>query len=721
MWAESSLPATSPIISLLTSEDDISRSPKSSPKSRSTGETWPKWYWDLTAPESRLPAGQLDLTTKKTVAPLLLRLEWKGYPLCYSREHKWLYRVPIDDPSLPAHGGAVVFSVFGQLNKGKGNGNGKSQTDTDHDAAFRDDNAHRYFRLPHKDGEGHNVGNPLSKSFVRAIETGELASAAAADGQEDAVARKAAADATNMNVLCSYWISSRERIMGQMVVYDEQLKGSMASPASDVGEGKKLGMILPQVITMGTVTRRAVEATWLTASNAKKNRVGSELKAMVRAPPGYALVGADVDSEELWISSIMGDSQFGMHGASAIGWMTLEGTKSAGTDLHSKTANILGISRDAAKVFNYSRIYGAGQKHAVQLLLQGDPSLSKEDATKRAEELYKQTKGSKANRNRKLPSANTPSLWHGGSESYLFNTLEAIAHAERPTTPALGCGVTRALTKGYLESESSFLPSRINWVVQSSGVDYLHLLIVSMEYLIKTYDIDARYLISVHDEVRYLSKDEDRYRTALALQIANAWTRALFCANLGMDDMPQGVAFFSAVDVDKVLRKEVFMGCETPSHPTKIPEGESLGIEEVLKITAGSLGPVVHPLPESVVSDVDNASGIEHVPPLGTANKSSGLYSNITSPSHRLFLEAQSNEGGAAARNWLDRQPATESDAQAMVRNVRREVRSFGKGKARDQGAAAERVKERVKGAMKASKEAMAQAAQQAGGDVGQV
>jgi hypothetical protein len=34
------------------------------------------------------------------------------------------------------------------------------------------------------------------------------------------------------------------------------------------------------------------------------NRVGSELKSMVRAPPGYAIVGADVDSEELWICSV---------------------------------------------------------------------------------------------------------------------------------------------------------------------------------------------------------------------------------------------------------------------------------------------------------------------------------------------------------------------------------------------------------------------------------
>jgi DNA polymerase gamma 1 len=110
------------------------------------------------------------------------------------------------------------------------------------------------------------------------------------------------------------------------------------------------GIILPQIIPMGTITRRAVENTWLTASNAKRNRVGSELKAMIKAPPGHKFVGADVDSEELWIASLLGDAEFGIHGATAIGWMTLEGTKAAGTDLHSKTAEILGISRNDAKV-----------------------------------------------------------------------------------------------------------------------------------------------------------------------------------------------------------------------------------------------------------------------------------------------------------------------------------------------------------------------------------
>ncbi|KAL1407432.1 DNA-directed DNA polymerase gamma mip1 [Vanrija albida] len=575
--------------------------------------TWPKWYWDLTvAPtNNKVPQGELDLSTRKSVSPLLLRMQWQGYPLAISKEHKWLFRVPVSETSSDPESPVSVLKAV-TLNGLKG------------DEHLVSDKNHLYFKIPHKDGEGANVGTPLSKAFLKATENGILTSGLASD--PDPEVANAASAAMNMNALCSYWISSRERIMDQFVVYRDPSRG----------------MILPPVITMGTVTRRAVEATWLTASNAKKNRVGSELKAMVRAPPGYAIVGADVDSEELWISSVMGDSQFGTHGATAIGWMTLEGTKSAGTDLHSKTANILNISRDGAKVFNYSRIYGAGKPHAIQLLLQGDGTLSKEEADTLATNLYKQTKGAKAFGGRKGQPGKTSYLWHGGSESYLFNTLESIALMDRPTTPALGCGVTRALRKSFLDAGHSYLPSRINWVVQSSGVDYLHLLIVSMDYLIKKYGIKVRYLISVHDEVRYLAEEDDKYRAALALQIANAWTRALFCFNLGLDDMPQGVAFFSAVDVDHILRKETDMTCVTPSHPASLACGESLDINTVLERTGGGeLGPAIDTPP------------LERVPDPGPPVS---IFGDIQSPAHARFLSAQASTNGAGARGWLAKQ-----------------------------------------------------------------
>lgn len=56
--------------------------------------------------------------------------------------------------------------------------------------------------------------------------------------------------------------------------------------------------------------------------------------------------------------------------------------------------------------------------------------------------------------------------------------------------------------------------------------------------------------------------------------------RCMFAHKLGLNDLPQSVAFFSTIDIDQCLRKEVTMDCKTPSNPTGmerrygIPQGE---------------------------------------------------------------------------------------------------------------------------------------------------
>lgn len=59
---------------------------------------------------------------------------------------------------------------------------------------------------------------------------------------------------------------------------------------------------------------------------------------------------------------------------------------------------------------------------------------------------------------------------------------------------------------------------------------------------------------------------------------------------LSFPQNPQSVAFFSAVDIDTCLRKEVDMPCVTPSNPDPIPPGESFNIYQIVKATGGRLG-----------------------------------------------------------------------------------------------------------------------------------
>ncbi|GMM59090.1 DNA-directed DNA polymerase gamma [Maudiozyma humilis] len=531
---------------------------KGLPMKRQKLPGYPEWY------RSMFPNNTVKrphITLKSRTIPLFFKLSWESHPVVWTKESGWCFPVPVSEiESFKAKN--YMLAEYEAIEEYRTDFKCPQET---------------LFKVPHPNGPTLNCTTLLSKPYIHFFDKGVLKSES-----------EFAHEALQINASGSYWMSARERIMSQFVVKQEDFSKEFKFTEGydskvDAQKSTDLGIILPKIIPMGTVTRRAVENTWLTASNAKANRIGSELKTQVKAPPGYCFVGADVDSEELWIASLVGDSVFNLHGGTAIGWMCLEGTKSAGTDLHTKTAKILGCSRNEAKIFNYGRIYGAGVKFAGTLLKRFNPTLTDEEVKRVANNLYENTKG------KKRRSKIFEQFWYGGSESILFNKLENIAEQAVPRTPVLGCSITSSLMKQNLKA-NSFLPSRINWAIQSSGVDYLHLLCCSMNYLIEKYSLDARLCISIHDEIRYMASEKDKYRVAMALQISNLWTRAIFCEQMGIDDLPQNCAFFSAVDIDTVLRKEVDMDCITPSNPNAIPHGESLDIQTLLSIPESKLG-----------------------------------------------------------------------------------------------------------------------------------
>ncbi|XP_061678146.1 DNA polymerase subunit gamma-1 isoform X2 [Syngnathoides biaculeatus] len=658
--------------------DNLKKTVNRLPKRKQHLPGHPGWYRKLCekmSADSWSPGASL-LSLQMRVTPKLMGLTWDGFPLHYTEKHGWGYLVPGRRDNLDSSDGNVgpplcphreierVYREYCEQNNKEGpeyvdcespnnlmwtdsavwakveeygsverltEEHGDKPVTNGRQDLSRKTNAlpeesdcpnHQgigpfndidipgcwFFKLPHKDGNQNNVGSPFSKDFLPKMEDGTLRAGRGGTN---------AARALEINKMISFWRNAHKRIRHKE--FDE--------------EGQ-YGAILPQVVTAGTVTRRAVEPTWLTASNARRDRVGSELKALVQAPAGYHLVGADVDSQELWIAAVLGEAHFaGMHGCTAFGWMTLQGKKSQGTDLHSRTADAVGISREHAKVFNYGRIYGAGQPFAERLLMQFNHRLSQTDAASKARQMYALTKGlrryelsdegewlvselgidvereedgsvslqelrkisrlaSQSSRRKKWDLVGKR-LWSGGTESDMFNKLENIAHSTQPATPVLGCRISRALEPKAVKEE--FITSRVNWVVQSSAVDYLHLMLVAMRWLLEEHDIDGRFCISIHDEVRYLVRSEDRYRAALALQITNLLTRSMFAHALGMRDLPQSVAFFSAVDIDTCLRKEVTMDCVTPSNPSGVerkyglPPGEALDIYQIVDITKGSL------------------------------------------------------------------------------------------------------------------------------------
>ncbi|CAD5215857.1 unnamed protein product [Bursaphelenchus xylophilus] len=185
-------------------------------------------------------------------------------------------------------------------------------------------------------------------------------------------------------------------------------------------------------------------------------------------------------------------------------------------------------------------------------------------------------------------------LFKDGFESATFNFLEIQAQNPEPRTPILECRLTQALeplpqsVMGHDDFQMKYKRTSINWVVQSSAVDFLHLLLVCMKWLCQEYDIRARFVISIHDEIRFLVHEEDKYRCALALSLCNLLVRGAIMEKLNIKELPASIAFFSQVDIDTVLRKEVDTVCILPDG-TEVEAGEGLTIEQIIEKTNGSL------------------------------------------------------------------------------------------------------------------------------------
>jgi DNA polymerase gamma 1 len=409
-------------------------------------------------------------------------------------------------------------------------------------------------KIPHPKGTGENVGSLFSKEFVGDFQTG------LAGSQLPAAKR-----AIEIAVSCSYWTGTRQRVMDRIFI-------PVKNP-----HGEDALITLPNILAHGTVTRRTVENLFAVMCSTKPNRIGTELKTRIQAPDGWKIISADYDAQEMNVAAIYADKWEGGHvGCSPLGYSILSGSKEAGTDPHSALAKRVGISRDEAKIQNFQILYGAGVRAVQRQILRNHPEKSPTEVKNTSLKILNGKKGVLRN-----------GLYEGGSDSGAFNMMEEISMRARiPQLPCLGTKISTAMRPSAVGTD--FKTGRTNWAIQASGAEILSITLTAVGWLAKEYKIPYRFIISIHDELHFMTPERYAEQFAVLFQIAHVYTWSLFHSAVEMPDLPLSRAYFSSVAIDDRLRKSPKEKTVTVSNPdgAREPFGTEYSMYELAGIGA---------------------------------------------------------------------------------------------------------------------------------------
>lgn len=360
-------------------------------------------------------------------------------------------------------------------------------------------------------------------------------------------------------ISCVNWSGLRKRVAA---IHTENFEG--------------FPVCVPATGVTNTVTRRMADSTWQCAPNAKKSRIGTELKTMIEAPKGYKIVGADIDGQEAWIGSLFADYLMGYCGSSAFGLTLIIGIKAAKTDVHSVISKLAGIGRTLAKNIFYGMLYGLGVKGVFEYIRKSNAKLTDVEVRQKTDYLIRMVKGLRVG-----------NKWVDGLASDAFNYMERLIENDLPRSPVLNA----ALSMSLATSGKDFKTTKINWCIQTTGVDMRDMLVTLMNYFFRKLNITAKLLMTIHDEVRYLVLESQARDAAYAMQMAHLYMRAIFIDAFGLDGIPQACAWFSGVDIDHVWRKvsspdPAENGADnaeaiTPSQDAILPYGLTLAPNEI--------------------------------------------------------------------------------------------------------------------------------------------
>jgi DNA polymerase gamma 1 len=108
--------------------------------------------------------------------------------------------------------------------------------------------------------------------------------------------------------------------------------------------------------------------------------------------------------------------------------------------------------------------------------------------------------------------------------------------------------------------------------------------------LAREYKIPCRFILSIHDEVWFMTPEKYAEQFAVVFQIAHMYTWSLFHSQVGIPELPLSRAYFSSVAIDDRVRKSPKECTVTPSNPNgaEEPNGVEFSMTELSEVGAVS-------------------------------------------------------------------------------------------------------------------------------------
>jgi DNA polymerase gamma 1 len=234
------------------------------------------------------------------------------------------------------------------------------------------------------------------------------------------------------------------------------------------------------------------------------------------------------------------------------------------------------VDRDTAKIAGFAVLYGAGVRAVQTYIRRKYPEKSPTEVKNFAYRILEGKKGKQRS-----------GLYEGGSDSGCFNYMEEIAMRTRvPQLPCLGTKISTAMRPSAVGND--FKTGRVNWTIQSSGAEILSIFLTSVHWLAAEYKIPARFILSIHDEIWFMTPDRYAEQFAVLFQIAHMYTWSLFQSSVDIPELPLSRAYFSSVAIDTRIRKSPKERTVTPSNPggDKEPGGTEYSMQELSEIGA---------------------------------------------------------------------------------------------------------------------------------------